>query len=91
MFRPCRHCRKLVPSNEWLAHQAAHKRENPVVRHRSSAAHKRERAERLARVGNRCEQCGSTEDLELHSPSGHAIPKDGVVLCIKCHPRPFVG
>jgi hypothetical protein len=63
--KPCPHCHRLIPANEWLDHQANAHRSAASV-YRSSGAWKRLRAARLALDGYRCQSCGSTENLECH-------------------------
>lgn len=37
-------------------------------------------------AGWKCQQCGSTEFMEAHDPTGrHAEVKDGICLCAHCH------
>jgi 5-methylcytosine-specific restriction endonuclease McrA len=77
----------IVPGPEWFRHLQAHSdRRRP--RKGSSGNWKRIRALALARDAHRCQQCGSTSDLEVHH-----IDRDWrnnelanlATVCARCH------
>jgi hypothetical protein len=92
--RFCRHCRKLVPSNQWIAHrQACYRRANPSprARHSSSAAWKRLRLAILERDRWTCQAVGCYEPAsEVHHIDGdwrNDSPSNLISVCSAHNPR----
>jgi 5-methylcytosine-specific restriction endonuclease McrA len=87
--RQCKVCRQVVPASEFRAHRERHRhdrRERPGT----TAKWRRLRQLILARDGNLCVLCGSSEELEVDHIDGdwrNDDPRNLRTVCFDCNPR----
>ena len=68
----------------WKAHREQVNKTNRDYRARHPIEIKATKLARKVPIGNQCEICGTTEDLQKHHPD-YSKPLEIVTLCRQCH------